>query len=209
VTEQEFESLLALGHELDGVEFKGAWNRTDRLFLAKVTRAMRGMANRRDGGLVILGVDESTKSDPVGLSDEQAQSWLNYDDVSAAVNEYASPCIRFETELHVFWNKKFVLIRVHQFDDIPILCAKDYNEQGKPTPVLRRGACYVRSRHKPETSEIPSEEEMRELLELAIDKGVRKFLSRAQNAGLFPTARGAPAPQTDETLFQQQIEDME
>lgn len=27
---------------------------------------------------------------------------------------------------------------------------------------------------------------MRELLELAIDKGVRKFVTRAQKAGLFP-----------------------
>jgi predicted HTH transcriptional regulator len=177
VTEEEFESLLALGHEVDGVEFKGAWIRTDRLFLAKVARAMLGMANRRDGGLVILGVEETAKADAVGLSDEQAESWLKYDDVSASVNEYASPCVRFETELRMFSGKKFVFIRVHQFDGIPILCAKEYNEPGKTSPVLRRGACYVRSRHKPETSEIPSEEEMRELLELAIDKGVRKFLS--------------------------------
>ena len=57
MTEEEFESLLAPGHEVDGVEFKGAWVRTDRLFLAKVARAMLGMANRLDGGLVILGID--------------------------------------------------------------------------------------------------------------------------------------------------------
>jgi predicted HTH transcriptional regulator len=209
VTEEEFESLLALGHEVDGVELKGAWIRTDRLFLAKVARAVLGMANRRDGVLVILGVEETAKADAVGLSDEQAESWLRYDDVSASVNEYASPCVRFETELHTFWGKKFVFIRVHQFDDIPILCAKDYNEPGKNTPVLRRGACYVRSRHKPETSEIPSEEEIRELLELAIDKGVRKFLSRAQKAGIFPSAPSTRTPPSDEALFQQQIEDME
>jgi predicted HTH transcriptional regulator len=209
VIEQEFESLLAGGHETDGVEFKGSWTRTDRLFLAKVVRAILGMANRRDGGLVILGVEESTQPNPVGLSDEQAESWLNYDDLSASVNEYASPCVRFEPELQTFWAKKFVFIRVHQFDDIPILCAKDYNEPGKAAPILRRGACYVRARHKPETSEIPSEEEMRELLELAIDKGVRKFVTRAQKAGLFPIMPSTPAPPTDEALFQKLIEDME
>ncbi len=131
MTEQEFESLLARGYETDGVEFKGAWIRTDRLFLARVVRAILGMANRRDGGRVILGVEESTKLDPVGLSDEQAESWLNYDDLSASVNEYASPCVRFEPRLHIFWGKKFVFIRVHQFDDIPILCAKEYNEPEK------------------------------------------------------------------------------
>jgi predicted HTH transcriptional regulator len=208
VTELEFESLLARGYETDGVEFKGPWIRTDKLFLARVVRAILGMANRRDGGHVILGVEESTKPDPVGLSDEQAESWLNYDDLSASVNEYASPCVRFEPELHTFWGKKFVIIRVHQFDDIPILCAKDYNEPGK-APVLRRGACYVRVRHKPETSEIPSEEEMRDLLELAIDKGVRKFVTRAQKAGLFPTIPGVPTRPSDEALFERQIEEIE
>jgi predicted HTH transcriptional regulator len=167
------------------------------------------MANRRDGGLVILGVQESTQPIPVGLSDEQAESWLNYDDLSASVNEYASPCVRLEPELHTFWGKKFVFIRVRQFDDIPVLCAKDYNEPGKVSPVLRRGACYVRARHKPETSEIPSEEEMRELLELAIDKGVRKFVTRAKNAGLFPTTPGITPPPTDEALFEKLIEEME
>jgi hypothetical protein len=67
----------------------------------------------------------------------------------------------------------------------------------------------VRARHKPETSEIPSEEEMRELLELAIDKGVRKFVTRAQKAGLFPGIPGKPAPPSDEALFEKQIEEME
>ncbi len=208
MTEQDFESLLSRGYESEGVEFKGSWTRTDKPFLAKVVRAILGMANRRDGGLVILGVEELTKPDPVGLSDQQAESWLDYDDVSASVNEYASPCVRFELDSHVFSGKRFVFIRVQQFDDIPILCAKDYNEAGKPA-LLRRGACYVRARHKPETSEIPSEEEMRELLELAIDKGVRKFVTRAQKAGLFPIIAGSEAPRTDDALFQQQIEEME
>jgi predicted HTH transcriptional regulator len=209
VTEQEFESLLAQGYETNGVEFKGPWIRTDKLFLAKVVRSILGMANRRDGGLVIIGVEESNKLEPVGLSDEQAESWLNYDDLSASVDDYASPNVRFDHELRTFWGKKFVFIRVHEFDDIPILCAKDYNEFGKTSPILRRGACYVRARHKPETSEIPSEEEMRELLELAIDKGVRKFVTRAQKAGMFPAIQGTPSAALDEAAFGKQIEEME
>ena len=121
MTEQEFESLMARGYETNGVEFKGSRDRTDKLFLAKVVRAVLGMANRRDGGLVILGVEESPKLDPVGLSVEQAESWLNYDDLSASVNEYASPSVRFEPELKNFWGRRFVFIRVHEFDEIPIL----------------------------------------------------------------------------------------
>ncbi len=55
MTEQDFEGLLALGYETNGVEFKGRGNRTDSAFLAGVIRAILGMANRRDGGLVIIG----------------------------------------------------------------------------------------------------------------------------------------------------------
>ena len=50
---------------------------------------------------------------------------------------------------------------------------------------------------------------MHELLELAIDKGVRKFVTRAQKAGLFPSAPEAAIPLPDEALFEKQIEDME
>ena len=208
MTEQDFESLLARGYETNGVEFKGRGNSTDSALLAGVIRAMLGMANRRDGGLVIIGV-ESDSLDPVGFDDDEIKAWLSYDELAAQVNEYASPSVRFDLEAQAFRGRKFVIIRVHEFEDIPILCAKDYHGPGKGPPVLRRGACYVRASHKPETSEIPSEEEMRELLELAIDKGVRKFVTRAQKAGLFPPISGAPAPPSDEALFEKQIEDIE
>jgi predicted HTH transcriptional regulator len=208
VTEQDFASLLALGHESNGVEFKGRGNRTNSAFLVGVIRAVLGMANRRDGGLVVIGV-EADSLNPVGFDDNEVQPWLNYDELAAGVNEYASPNAQFDLEAIAFQGRKFPIIRVHEFGDIPILCAKDYHGRGKGSPTLRRGACYVRARHKPETSEIPSEEEMRELLELAIDKGVRKFVTRAQKAGLFPSISGASAPPSDEELFERQIEDME
>jgi hypothetical protein len=52
VTKQEFKGLLDPGHETNGVEFKAAAARANP-YLAGVVRAMLGMANRRDGGLVI------------------------------------------------------------------------------------------------------------------------------------------------------------
>jgi predicted HTH transcriptional regulator len=208
VTEQDFESLLALGYETNGVEFKGRGNRTDPAFLAGVIRAILGMANRRDGGLVIIGVD-SDSLDPVGFDDDEVKTWLNYDELATRVNEYASPSVRFDLEAVTFQGRQFPLISVHEFDDIPILCIKDFHGPGKGPPVLRRGACYVRARHKPETSEIPSEEEMRELLELAIDKGVRKFVTRAQKAGLSLTMQGTSVSPPDASSFDKQIEELE
>jgi predicted HTH transcriptional regulator len=208
VTERELEAILAQGHETQGVEFKGRGKRTNSAFLAPVIRAMLGMANHRDGGHVILGID-SESLEPIGLDDDQEASWLDHDALASAVNEYASPSVSFEVQRLTFQENKIVIIRVEEFAEIPILCKKDFHTPGKKPPVLRRGACYVRARHKPETSEIPSEQEMRELLGLAIDKGVVKFLARAQKLGLFLAIAGPPLTEGDLSRFQKQLEEME
>jgi predicted HTH transcriptional regulator len=208
VTEQEFETLLAIGHETEGVEFKGRGRRTNSELMASTIRAMPGMANRRDGGVVILGVDSATL-EVDGFEEDEAKNWLVYDELAASVNEYATPSITFDVDALSVRETKIIIIQVHGFEDVPILCRRDFQGQRKGKSVLRRGACYVRSRHKPETAEIRSEEEMRELLDLAIDKGVRKFVTRAQRAGLFQPVQEQPAPPSAEALFERQIEDME
>ena len=58
LTEQLFAALVGPGYEQYGVEFKGPGARTERRLLAQVARAALGMANRADGGLVIIGVDD-------------------------------------------------------------------------------------------------------------------------------------------------------
>ncbi len=208
MTEEEFEKLLKRGYETRNVEFKGRGSRTHPGFLIKVIRAILGMAYQHDGGKVILGV-ESDPLDAVGFDEDEAKAWLNYDALASKVNEYASPPVSFDLEAFSYQGRRYIEILVHEFDDIPILCRRDSGQQGKGRPSLRRGACYVRALHKPETSEISSEEEMRALLELAIDKGVEKFVRRAQRAGLFPPMQPSPMPADIEGLFKNQAEDLQ
>jgi predicted HTH transcriptional regulator len=220
MNEQDFAALLALGHETRGIEFKGPGSRTDKkdkTFLAKVVRGVLGMANRRDGGRVIIGVEDNAGVlIPKGLDAVQLGSWKSYDDVAASINEYASPSVSFEKEFLHYQGHDIVILHVTEFEDIPILCRKEYHSpavQGAPKNqdriVLRQGACYVRSRHKPETSEIPSEEEMRELLELAVDKGVIRFLERARRVGLLPADQPVLPQPTDQERFNEQLEDLQ
>ncbi len=72
--------------------------------------------------------------------------------------------------------------------------------------ILREGARYVRRRGKPETSEIPTQSEMRELLDLAIEKGVRRFIARARAVGL---VLGGSEPPRDEERFAEQLRELE
>lgn len=149
MTDQEFAELLARGYELRGVEFKGPGRRSDKKFFARIARAVLGMANRRDGGLVIIGVkDDGGHLTPVALTDDHVGTW-KYDDVAAALAEYADPTTSFDLELFTYNGGNHVVIHVHEFDDIPVPCKKDYNvnlEKGGIDQILRRGACYVRSR---------------------------------------------------------------
>ena len=49
---------------------------------------------------------------------------------------------------------------------------------------------------------------MRELLDLAIDKGVKKFITRAVNAGLTLNHGSPRSSPNDEDRFRHQIEDL-
>jgi predicted HTH transcriptional regulator len=199
MTEEEFEALLAAGHEQRGVEFKGPGPRSDKRFFARVVRAVLGMANRRDGGLVIIGVeDDRGQLKGIGLTPSQLSTW-KYDDVADALAVYADPSVSFDLETVQISPCSYIVLRVQEFEDVPVLCNREYLD------IVRKGACYVRSRRKPETSEIPSQADMRDLIELATEKRLRRFVAEAQAAGLDISG---VAPPTDEERFENQGADV-
>jgi predicted HTH transcriptional regulator len=201
MTDEEFAQILALGHETRGTEFKGPGPLSNRRLAAQVVRAVLGMTNRRDGGRVIIGVeDNGGVINPVGLSASDLATW-NYDDVATRIAAYADPAVEFDLEIKEYNRNQYVIIHVEEFADVPILCKRSYDD------VLREGACYVRSRRKPETSEIPTIADMRDLLDLAIDKGVAHYLDRARRIGLIIPPTVAPSA-TDQELFDQQRGDL-
>lgn len=203
MTEEEFAALLAPGHELTGIEFKGPGSAKDKHLFARVAKAVLGMANRLDGGRVVIGVgDDGGVLTPAGLSDSDRDTW-KYDDVAAKLAEYADPSVKFELEFQHLDGKYYVVLRVSEFDDIPVLCKKPYPH------VLRQGACYVRPRRKPETTEVPTQEDMRDLLDLAAVKRLRKYLEQVSQAGgiIVPFSSSSPPPSAQQ-LFQEQLGDL-
>ncbi len=201
MTDEEFARIVELGHELSGVEFKSPGPVSDGRLIAQVVKAMLGMCNRRDGGTVIIGVEENQGVlNQVGLSESEIAGW-NYDAVADQVARYADPSISFALDVKEYEVSSYVVIEVEEFADIPVLCKRSYGD------VLRDGACYVRPRRKPETSDIPTQADMRDLLDLAIEKGVTQFLERARRVGLFSTPT-VESPATDQELFDEQLGDL-
>ena len=192
---------MALGHELSGVEFKSPGPMSNRRLVAQVIKAVLGMCNRRDGGTVIIGVEDNQGTlNPVGLSEADLAEW-SYDAVADQVARYADPSASFNLDVKEYEGNAYVVLDVHEFADIPVLCKRSYDD------VLRDGACYVRPRRKPETSEIPTQADMRDLLDLAIEKGVTQFLERARRVGLF-SAPTAESPADDQERFDEQLGDL-
>ena len=184
MTPEEFHEALALGHEQEHIEFKGPGRCVRGPLVTKVVRAMMGMANRSGGGRVIIGVEDignSLTSKP--CSPEELASWT-HDVLSDQVSRYADPSIDFEVGTFDVDGASFVEIRVQEFRDVPIVCKKEYHDGKSNDQILKRGGCYVRTRGKAETSDISTHEDMRILIDLATDKGVRRFLERSSKAGL-------------------------
>jgi predicted HTH transcriptional regulator len=204
MTDEEFAEIIARGREQSSVEFKGPGLKTDTHLFAKVTRAALGMANRRDGGLVIIGVEEDQAGlHPTGLLPEQLESW-SYDNIADGFAAYADPSIEFDTETREYKGQKFLIIRVEEFAEVPVLCKRAYNKERDK--VLRDGACYLRPRRKPETMEVSTYADMRDLIDLATDKSLRRFIARAQAGGI---SLSTQKEKSDKDLFNEQGEDFQ
>jgi predicted HTH transcriptional regulator len=196
ITEERFVEIINYNGEQPGVEFKCAGSLTDKAFAVKVVRALLGMSNHVDGGLVIIGVDDDHANiSATGVPEEQLVTWT-FDRLSDLVASYADPMARFQLQRLTYDSKAFVILEVAEFDDVPVLCRRGYND------ILKQGALYVRPRRKPETVIVGSVQDMRDLLDLAVKKQLAKFYRLSSGAGL--SARSGP---TDNELFEAESEE--
>jgi predicted HTH transcriptional regulator len=200
LTDQQLAEAMAFGREQSAIEFKSPGPRSSRRLLAQVIRAMLGMSNRRDGGYVVIGVRDNGKQlFPDGLDASDLPTWA-YDHLADSVASHVDPSIQFDVRVARLDVRDFVIVHVSEFAEVPILCRRGYSD-GKET-VLREGACYIRPRRKPETMEVGTYADMRDLLDLASEKLARRFLATAGRTGLRPAQR-----RNDRAAFDRQIED--
>jgi predicted HTH transcriptional regulator len=141
MTDAEFDQLLAVG-EKQRIEYKGPGRATDKGFVARIARAVLAMANRRDGGLVIVGVEEvARRLKCVGLDAATMATWQARDNVETAINAYADSSASFDIEFEPVL-RRCVIINVREFSDLPLLCKKGFTDPGKRgKEILRQGAC--------------------------------------------------------------------
>jgi predicted HTH transcriptional regulator len=199
MTDEELAQLIAQGHETGGVEFKSSGDLGDARYQAKIVRAILGLANRRDGGVLVIGVceREGKRLEIEGVGAEHLEGW-NFDRLAGIVSGYADPSVEMMLDTRRVDGKTCLAISVREFAEIPVLCKKRYAERqagsgkdNREVELLRAGACYVRSSRKPETTEVGSQEDMRALINLATEKGVRRWAELSRSAGPIAAVPGA------------------
>lgn len=165
------------------MEYKQSTPWLENEFKAKITKTILALSNIRDGGNILIGIRELEGGlyESEGVCDEHYETYTK-DEMTSYVSSYADPYVRFEIYKSEISSKKFVMIRVYEFDEIPVVCKKDFNSEA--TIILRKGATYTRSYGKPQTIEVPSQNEMRELLDMATEKKVRRLMEMSKRIGL-------------------------
>lgn len=194
MTEDELRELLEAGEETPRREYKQSQPFTDPGFQATLIRSILAMSNVRDGGYIIIGVEE--RGNQYVLTGMRPEDFSTYDRdiMKDKVGEYADPYVDFSIDTGIYQGKTFVVITVREFGEIPVICKKDGRD-------LVRGTIYTRTRtRRPESARVSTHADMREIIELAVDKGMRKLQQRG-----YTLTGGAPPART---LFDEQIRDL-
>ncbi len=193
----EWSALINAGSEDRNREFKESfpWDRrTHGETMAKVTKSLLAMGNLRDGGHIVIGVEEGTSGryTAAGVQSAHLRTYTP-DLVADFVRRYAEPYVRFSYEVVADGGRDYVVLAVVGFDEVPVICRADYGT------ALHQGRVYVRPLSgRPRSEEVRDYVDMRELMDLAAERRLRRYLE------IVSVAESSAA--RDQELFDRQLE---
>lgn len=191
--EELLDYLIFHGREERNLEYKQSMSWAEIATKVKVAKSAMAMANISDGGYIVIGVKKNGEVyEPEGMQEGHADLFKQ-DDVMEWVNTYADPYVELNVNFAQREGKRFVVIQIQEFEQLPVVCKKD--GEG-----LKRGDVFTRSRRKYETARVGSQTEMREILDLAVDKEIRRLRSR----GLITSVEVVLPTESDRQAFERQ-----
>ena len=163
----------------DQVDFKEPFrlDTATKKVVCGLVKDILAMANREGGGVIIIG-----KKDSAGLaidcSDEVIKSF-DATKVHDKVKGYGRP----EPSFNIHWEfspegTRAIIITVKEFVETPVICCQTVHLPEDRSPILREGAVFIRSTiGNAKTSEISTEQDMRNLINRALLKSRSKLTS--------------------------------
>jgi len=171
-----------------------AW---DVLWLAKDILAM---ANVRDGGFIVVGIEDGTWKRQ-GVTDVMKDTY-KIDIIRDQMSPFADPSVNLTVETVKDGNEKtYIVIRVMQFEEVPVICKKDCYEAGTKPGVIY----YRNSNRRIESAAVSNAHDLRDILELATVSMMRKRQSYGYTVE--PTASPSYILRSDPSFsLQQELE---
>jgi len=170
-TSPELDRYITASGENDHIDAKGPLTWDGGVTSASLAKHFAAFANSRDGGVIVIGKSEleSGEFDLTGLSEEQAKSFETTK-VAKWVNGYFSPPISLICHHHEYEDKRFVIVTISEFADVPSLCTKSYQDPDNAKKhILRERSIYVRNPHA-ESEPLGSPDDLRALIGIATSK---------------------------------------
>lgn len=159
----------------------------------RLLKTIMGMANLRDGGLVLVGVAEDGTAWKLTGIEPAHLAAFDYDDIIDQLSKYASPQVSVDIVVHDHEDgKRYLAFHVHQFNDSPVVCRNNSPDDVKAKDRLAAGEVYVRpTTGKPQTVKVTDAARLHDLLELAAEFRARRMLEVGKRVGLVPTEAAA------------------
>jgi hypothetical protein len=174
----EFDRYILETGESDKIDAKGPMNWDGGPESAGLAKDIAAFANSKDGGVIVIGKSEGDDGtfSLDGVSDQQSASFETTK-VSTWVNNRFSPPIDLVCHTHKYQQKKFVIITVDEFSDVPHLCTKNLQDPNNSKKhLLREKTIYVRTANA-ESAPLGTIEELRSLIGLATAKRGQEMLT--------------------------------
>lgn len=171
---EDLHRFIQTAGENDFVEAKGPMFWDGKRASAELTKDIIAFANSREGGTIVIGKAEKGRQN--GLSEEQAATF-DTTRVAKWVNNHCSPKVRLTCHPIMYEGLRYIVIKIAEFDDIPVLCIKNWEDSNKL--VLKQGTLFVRNTNA-ESTPIQNVDELRVLIGLATVKRKDEFASILQ-----------------------------
>ena len=176
----QWPGLVLEPYETHATEYKRSAPWDDLKY--RIVKTALGMANLRDGGQIVIGVesDEADRLVATGMNVSHVETY-RIDGILEFIDSFAQSRVRARAEIIGFEDKNFFVIEIEPFSSVPVIARKGTRLSDGTN--IREGAIYCRpAGGKPRTVEA-SAEDLQEIIQHAVDLELRRYLERARRAG--------------------------
>ena len=147
LSSEELVRLVKAAGESEDIDAKGPVTWDNGVESAGLAKDIAAFSNSRKGGYLVIGKkeEEPGKFESTGVTPEQAATFETTK-VATWVNNHFSPPIGLVCYPAVeHEGKRFVVIQVFEFSDVPTMCVKSFHRPNSKEHILREQAIYVRN----------------------------------------------------------------